>query len=353
MSETILVTGGTGFIGSHTVIELLNNNYRVVIVDDYVNSSARVYDRICEVVFGKDAAQDKIKQKLSLYNVTLLDRAALENVFKTHADISGVIHFAALKAVGESVAKPLDYYSNNITGTLNLLHVMQQFNVHKIVFSSSATVYGEPKSLPLKEDHPLAPTNPYGQTKFMIEQILRDVVVSAPNKWGVILLRYFNPIGAHPSGRLGEDPNGIPNNLLPFIARVAVGKLPSLKVFGKDYNTVDGTGVRDYIHILDLVNGHIAALKRLNQVPHGCHTYNLGTGHGFSVLQVIQAYERASGRKIPHEVVDRRAGDVAEVYADASLAEKELGWKAVHGIDKMCEDSWRWAHQNPDGFNTV
>jgi UDP-glucose 4-epimerase len=334
MNEKILVTGGTGFIGSHTVVELLQKNYSVIILDSLYNSSKKVLARIRELGLGNIPTKD-VEKRLIFYEVNLLEKESLEKIFEAHKnEIAAVIHFAGLKAVGESVKKPLEYYHNNVTGTLHLLMTMRKYNVFKIVFSSSATVYGNPERLPITETHRLQATNPYGRTKLFIEEILRDLCRSEPEKWYVVILRYFNPVGAHPSGRLGEDPNGIPNNLMPYIAKVAIGKFPKLYVFGNDYPTIDGTGVRDYIHIVDLALGHIAALKKFEEKP-GCYTYNLGTGSGYSVLQMVNAFERASKRKIPYEIAPRREGDVAVCYADPSLAEKELGWRATLGIDRV------------------
>lgn len=334
----ILVTGGAGFIGSHTCVELLNAGYDLVVVDNLSNSSQEALKRVSSIT-GK---------QFPYYSVDLLDRPALEGVFSEHS-IEAVIHFAGLKAVGESVEIPLRYYHNNITGTLILCEVMQKFGVHQIVFSSSATVYGNQKVVPLTEDMPLSATNPYGWTKLMIEQILRDLYV-AHNDWGIALLRYFNPIGAHESGKIGEDPNGIPNNLVPYITQVAVGKLSELKVFGNDYETHDGTGVRDYIHVVDLAIGHVKALEKVLSTP-GVEAYNLGTGTGYSVLDVVKAFEKAVGREIPYAIADRRAGDIAVSYANPAKAKKELGWSAQKGLDKMCEDSWRWQSTNPQGYN--
>lgn len=334
---SILVTGGAGYIGSHTCVELLNAGYEVVVVDNLCNSSVESIKRVEEIT-GK---------KIKFYEVDLLDRKELENVFDTE-DITSVIHFAGLKAVGESVEKPLEYYYNNITGTLILCDVMRNHHVKDIVFSSSATVYGNPKTVPIKEDFPLSVTNPYGRTKLMLEEILRDFYV-ADKEWNIILLRYFNPIGAHKSGRIGEDPKGIPNNLTPYITQVAVGKLKEVGVFGNDYNTPDGTGVRDYIHVVDLAIGHVKAIEKLKEKK-GVLTYNLGTGHGYSVLDMIHAFEKACDKKIPYQIKERRAGDIAECYADASLAAKELGWRAEREVDEMCEDAWRWQKNNPNGY---
>ncbi|MSS64124.1 UDP-glucose 4-epimerase GalE [Velocimicrobium porci] len=335
---SILVTGGAGYIGSHTCVELLNQGYEVIIVDNLCNSSEKAVSRIEEIT-GK---------KVKFYQVDLLDEEALIKVFEQES-IDSVIHFAGLKAVGESVAKPLEYYHNNITGTLILCQVMKKFGVKNIVFSSSATVYGDPAFVPITEDCPKGViTNPYGQTKSMLEQILTDIH-TADSEWNVILLRYFNPIGAHKSGLIGEDPKGIPNNLVPYIAQVAVGKLDCLGVFGNDYDTPDGTGVRDYIHVVDLAIGHVKAIEKLN-AKEGVSIYNLGTGKGYSVLDVVKAYEKACGRKINYAIKPRRAGDIAQCYADPSKAEKELGWKAQYGIEEMCVDSWRWQSMNPDGY---
>jgi UDP-glucose 4-epimerase len=333
----ILVTGGAGYIGSHTVVELLQQGHAVTVVDNLSNSKEEALRRVREIA-GRDFA---------FHRADLLDRAALKAAFAA-APCDAVIHFAGLKAVGESVRKPLEYYHNNITGTLVLLDVMRAQSCRRLVFSSSATVYGVPRSVPIREDAPLGATNPYGQTKLMIERILRDLVAADP-AWGVALLRYFNPVGAHASGRIGEDPNGLPNNLMPFVAQVAVGKLPKLRVFGDDYPTRDGTGVRDYIHVVDLALGHLAALDRLARTPE-LLTINLGTGQGYSVLEMIRAFERASGRKVACEVVARRPGDVAESYADPTQAHRLLGWKATRGVDEMCADQWRWQSRNPKGY---
>jgi UDP-glucose 4-epimerase len=332
----ILVTGGAGYIGSHTCLELLQAGYQVVVVDNLVNSKEESLRRVQKLA-GK---------ALEFHRVDLLDQPALEAVF-AWSPIDAVIHFAGLKAVGESVTIPLRYYHNNITGTVTLCEVMQKYNVKNLVFSSSATVYGVPRTVPITEDFPLSATNPYGRTKLMIEEILRDV--AAVQSWNVALLRYFNPVGAHASGQIGEDPNGIPNNLVPFIAQVAVGKLPELAVFGNDYATHDGTGVRDYIHVTDLALGHLKALEKLALNP-GVVTYNLGTGRGYSVLEVVVAFEQACGRKIPYRIVSRRPGDVASSYADPTKAKRELGWSATRGIAEMCADVWRWQSGNPDGY---
>ena len=335
----ILVTGGAGYIGSHTCVELLNEGYEVVVVDNLCNSSEKSLERV-EQITGK---------KVTFYKVDLLDREALTEVFEKE-QIDSVIHFAGLKAVGESVSKPLEYYHNNITGTLILCDVMRKFGCKNIVFSSSATVYGDPAFIPITEECPKGQcTNPYGQTKSMLEQILTDLNV-ADSEWNVILLRYFNPIGAHKSGLIGEDPKGLPNNLVPYIAQVAVGKLEHLNVFGNDYDTHDGTGVRDYIHVVDLAIGHVRAIEKLKD-KEGVLIYNLGTGNGYSVLDVVKAYEKASGREVKYIIQPRRPGDIATCYAEASKALKELNWKAERGIEEMCEDSWRWQSNNPNGYN--
>jgi UDP-glucose 4-epimerase len=334
----ILVTGGAGFIGSHTCVELLNAGKEIVVMDNLCNSSKKSLERV-EQLTGK---------KVTFYQTDLLDVPGMEEIFKKE-QIDAVIHFAGLKAVGESVKKPWEYYNNNITGTLNLVSVMRNAGVKNIIFSSSATVYGNPAFVPITEECPKGTcTNPYGWTKSMLEQILTDIQKADP-EWNVILLRYFNPIGAHKSGLLGENPNGIPNNLMPYITQVAVGKLPQLGVFGNDYNTHDGTGVRDYIHVVDLAIGHVKALKKIEEHA-GLFVCNLGTGIGYSVLDVVKAFEKASGVKIPYEIKPRRAGDIDACYADPGLALKELGWKAERGIEEMCEDSWRWQKNNPNGF---
>ncbi len=334
---TILVTGGTGYIGSHTCVELLNAGYDVVIMDNLYNSNEAVLKRI-ESITGK---------KTKFYKTDLLDKEGIKTIFKENS-IDAVIHFAGYKAVGESVQIPLTYYQNNVAGSLNLYEVMKEFNVKKIVFSSSACVYGAPKSVPIKEDFEVHTTNPYGATKVMNEMILEDVCKSDED-WSVLLLRYFNPIGAHKSGLLGEVPNGIPNNLVPYIARVANGQLEYLRVWGNDYPTVDGTGVRDYIHVVDLAKGHIKAVEYA--LSHkGVDKINLGTGKGYSVLEVLHAYEKACGKELPYKIMERRPGDIAECYADTEKAEKVLGWKAQYGIEEMCIDSWKFTVDNPDGI---
>lgn len=335
----ILVTGGAGYIGSHTCVELLNQGHDVVVIDNLYNSSKLAMDRVEEIT----------GRKLKFYEGDLLNKADIQNVFD-HEKIDSVIHFAALKAVGESVALPLRYYENNITGTLNLCEVMAENNVKNIIFSSSATVYGTPKVVPITEDSPLSTTNPYGSTKLFIEQILQDLNVSDP-EWNVVILRYFNPIGAHNSGLIGEDPKGIPNNLVPYITQVAVGKLDTLSVYGDDYATEDGTGVRDYIHVVDLALGHVASLKKLEKGS-GVSIYNLGTGNGYSVLEMIKAFENASGKRIPYIIKERRAGDIAVCYAEAEKALKEINWAAKYDLKQMCEDSWRWQSNNPNGYES-
>lgn len=336
----ILVTGGAGYIGSHTVVELLNAGHEVVIVDNLYNSSEKAVDRI----------QELTQKAVAFYQTDICDLEGLNKVFDAQ-QIDAVIHFAGLKAVGESVRKPVEYYNNNIAGTLNLIEAMRSHNVKNIIFSSSATVYGDPAEIPITEKCPKGTcTNPYGWTKWMIEQILTDVHTADP-EWNVILLRYFNPIGAHESGRIGEDPKGIPNNLLPYVAQVAVGKLKEVGVFGNDYPTPDGTGVRDYIHVVDLANGHVAALEQIKKNA-GLKVYNLGTGKGSSVLDVIHAFEKACGHEIPYSIKPRREGDIATCYAKCDLAKEELGWEAKYNIDDMCASSWKWQSENPDGYNT-
>ncbi|KVC99893.1 UDP-glucose 4-epimerase GalE [Burkholderia ubonensis] len=334
---TILVTGGAGYIGSHTAVELLDHGYNVVIVDNLVNSKAESVRRVAQIT-GKTPA---------FHQVDVCDEAALGKVFDAHP-ITGAIHFAALKSVGESVAKPLEYYQNNIGGLLTVLKVMRERNVKQFVFSSSATVYGVPERSPIDESFPLSATNPYGQSKLIAEQVLRDLELSDPS-WRIATLRYFNPVGAHASGLIGEDPAGIPNNLMPYVAQVAVGKLAKLRVFGSDYPTPDGTGVRDYIHVVDLAQGHIAALDALVKRD-ASFVVNLGTGQGYSVLEVVRAFEKASGRPVPYELVARRPGDVAECYANPQAAADVIGWRAKFGLDEMCVDHWRWQENNPNGF---
>ena len=336
---SILVTGGAGFIGSHTCVELLNAGYEVVVVDNLYNASEKALERV-EQITGK---------KVTFYEADILDRDALNAIFDKE-QVESVIHFAGYKAVGESVRKPIEYYYNNITGTLILCDVMRKHNVKNIVFSSSATVYGDPAFIPITEECPKGKiTNPYGQTKGMLEQVLTDIYVSDP-EWKVVLLRYFNPIGAHKSGLIGEDPKGIPNNLVPYVAQVAIGKLKCLGVFGNDYDTPDGTGVRDYIHVVDVAKGHVAAIKKVEETEPGVLIYNLGTGKGYSVLDVVHAFEKACGKEIPYEIKPRRAGDIATCYADPTKAKNELGWVAQYGIEEMCEDSWRWQTMNPNGY---
>ena len=336
--KTTLVTGGAGYIGSHTLIELINNNFDVVVVDNLVNSSRESLRRI-EQITGHE---------IPFIEADVRDQSALDDIFTTYS-IDSVIHFAGLKAVGESVAKPLEYYDNNLVSTLALLEAMRKYSVKQLVFSSSATVYGSPSELPLRETSTVGVglTNPYGKTKYMIEQIIQDYCAADP-AFEATILRYFNPIGAHQSGQIGEDPNGIPNNLLPYVAQVAVGKLQSVGVFGNDYDTPDGTGVRDYIHVVDLARGHVAALQHMKA---GANVYNLGTGSGTSVLEIIKAFSKACGRDLPYEIKPRRAGDIAACYADCSKAERELGWRAELSVEQACADSWRWQSQNPNGFS--
>ena len=333
----ILVTGGAGYIGSHTCVELLNAGHEITVVDNLCNSCEKSLDMVREIT-GKD---------FKFYEVDLLDKDALMKVFDEN-EFDSVIHFAGLKAVGESVSMPIEYYHNNMTGTFNLVDAMRKHNVFSIVFSSSATVYGSPETVPIKEDFPLSTTNPYGSTKLMLERVLSDVFVS-DNRWSVVLLRYFNPIGAHISGKIGEDPKGIPNNLLPYVAQVAVGKLEKVNVFGDCYPTLDGTGVRDYIHVVDLALGHLKAVEKKQSEP-GVHIYNLGTGQGYSVLEIIKAFSKACGKDVPFVIAPPRPGDVAICYADASKAKAELGWEAQCGIEEMCRDAWNWQSKNPNGF---
>ena len=335
--QTLLVTGGAGYIGSHTVVELLAAGHDVVILDDFSNSSPQVVDRIAEIagrrpalVEGDSGNRDTLRRLLAQYPV------------------DATIHFAGFKAVGESVAKPLAYYGNNVSGTVVLLECLEEAGARRLVFSSSATVYGDPASVPIREDFPTGPTSPYGRTKWHIEHMLNDLAVASP-EWSIGILRYFNPVGAHASGRIGENPRGIPNNLMPFVTQVAVGKRPQLSVFGGDYPTHDGTGVRDYIHVVDLALGHLAALEKV-VAGKGAWTVNLGTGKGYSVLDFVKAFEKASGRPIPYQIVDRRPGDVAQCYADPSLAAEMLGWRAQRDLQQMCADSWNWQQKNPDGY---
>ena len=339
--QTVLVTGGAGYIGSHTCLELLTAGYQVIVVDNLCNSSAESLKRVADIVGCSE---------LPFYKLDIRDTSALNQVFSQHA-IDSVIHFAGLKAVGESVQKPLSYYDNNVNGTVSLLALMQEYAVKQLVFSSSATVYGDPQTVPIQEHFPRSATNPYGRSKLMIEEILLDLHTAEPD-WQLAVLRYFNPVGAHPSGRIGEDPRGIPNNLMPYVARVAVGIYPELAVFGNDYSTRDGTGVRDYIHVVDLAKGHVAALEafRRPQTPHWL-AVNLGTGQGYSVLEMIQAFEQASQQSIPYKIVERRAGDVAACFADPRLAKTLLAWQAEKNLLTMCEDAWRWQQQNPQGYS--
>ncbi|WP_278601203.1 UDP-glucose 4-epimerase GalE [Clostridium tertium] len=329
----ILITGGLGYIGSHTAIELLNNGYEIVIADNLYNSKLDVLDKI-----------KKITNKIpKFYKIDLLDEQAVESIFKEN-DIEAIIHFAAFKAVGESCTMPIEYYHNNITSTLVVLKAMKKYKVKKFVFSSSATVYGDAKSMPIKEDFPLSVTNPYGRTKLMIEDILRDTY-KADSSWGITILRYFNPIGAHESGEIGENPNGIPNNLMPYITKVAAGELKELEIFGDDYKTKDGTGVRDFIHVVDIARGHIKALESLKNKS-GIFTYNLGTGNGYSVLEIVKTFEKVNNIQIPYRIVERRDGDIAICYADSSKSNRELGWVAEKSLEEMCKDSWRWQKNN-------
>ena len=334
----ILVTGGAGYIGSHTVVELQNSGYDVVVLDNLSNSSEKALDRVSKIT-GKP---------VKFYKADILDREALDQIFDKE-DIDSCIHFAGLKAVGESVEKPWEYYHNNLTGTLILVDVLKKYGAKNLIFSSSATVYGDPAQIPITEECPKGQcTNPYGWTKSMLEQVLTDIQKADPD-WNIVLLRYFNPIGAHESGLIGENPNGIPNNLMPYITQVAVGKLKSLGVFGNDYDTPDGTGVRDFIHVMDLAKGHVKALKKLEDHS-GLSIYNLGTGVGYSVLDVVKNFEKATGIRIPYEIKPRRAGDIATCYSDASKAKRELGWEAEYGILEMCRDSWNWQKKNPNGY---
>ncbi|TCJ81204.1 UNVERIFIED_ORG: UDP-galactose 4-epimerase [Bacillus cereus] len=336
----ILITGGAGYIGSHTCIELLNSNYKIIVVDNLSNSSIESLNRVKEIT-GK---------QFEFYKESVLNREKMNEIFLRN-NIEAVIHFAGFKAVGESTTIPLTYYYNNIISTIVLCDVMQKHNVKKFIFSSSATVYGIPKTSPITEEFPLSVTNPYGQTKLMIEQIMRDVA-KADDEWSIALLRYFNPFGAHKSGRIGEDPNGVPNNLMPYVTQVAVGKLKELNIFGNDYPTKDGTGVRDYIHVVDLAKGHVKALEKVLETK-GIEAYNLGTGKGYSVLEMVKAFEKVSGKKIPYKVIGRRPGDVAICFADVSKAKRELGWEAEYGLEEMCVDSWRWQVNNKNGYQMI
>ena len=334
----VLLTGGAGYIGSHTAVECLEAGHEVVVFDNLSNSSEKSLERVAQIA----------GRRVEFVEGDIRDRAALRALFAKHA-IDAVVHFAGLKAVGESVEKPLLYYDNNIAGSIALFEVMAEVGVKSVVFSSSATVYGDPATVPITEDFPLSATNPYGWSKLFIETMLRDIA-RADEGWSIALLRYFNPVGAHESGLIGEDPRGIPNNLMPYVAQVAVGRRPHLNVFGGDYPTPDGTGVRDYIHVVDLARGHVAALNRLHHKAGGVHTWNLGTGQGVSVLDMVRAFEAASGKKVPYEIVARRAGDVAQCWADPARAAQDLGWRAIHDLPRMCADAWRWQSNNPDGY---
>jgi UDP-glucose 4-epimerase len=333
------VTGGAGYIGSHVCVELINSGYLPVVVDNLCNSKAESLKRVARIT-GVEPV---------FYPVDINDKDAMRKVFSEHK-IDAVMHFAGLKAVGESNQIPMKYYRYNVAGTLSLTEIMEEFSVRKLIFSSSATVYGDPVTVPIDEAFATAATNPYGRSKLMVEEMLCDIAKAPHSQWNFTLLRYFNPVGAHESGLIGEDPAGIPNNLLPYVAQVAIGKLKELSVFGNDYSTIDGTGVRDYIHVVDLARGHVAALQGLEKSGAGCRPYNLGTGSGYSVLQMINAFETASGRKVPYKIVPRRAGDIASCYADASKARAELGWVAHYGLEKMMQDAWRWQSQNPNGY---
>lgn len=334
----VLLTGGAGYIGSHTAVECLEAGHEVLVFDNLSNTSVKSLDRVAKIA----------GRRVRFVEGDIRDRAALRALFAKHA-IDAVVHFAGLKAVGESVEKPLLYYDNNIAGSIALFEVMAEAGVKSVVFSSSATVYGDPATVPITEDFPLSATNPYGWSKLFIETMLRDIA-RADEGWSIALLRYFNPVGAHESGLIGEDPRGIPNNLMPYVAQVAVGRRPHLNVFGGDYPTPDGTGVRDYIHVVDLARGHVAALNRLHHKAGGVHTWNLGTGQGVSVLDMVRAFEAASGKKVPYEIVARRAGDVAQCWADPARAAQDLGWRAIHDLPRMCADAWRWQSNNPDGY---
>jgi UDP-glucose 4-epimerase len=338
--KTILLTGGVGYIGSHTCIELITAGYKVVVVDNLCNSSLESLKRVERLT----------DNNIPFHKVDVRDKVALTRVFEQYS-IDGVIHFAGLKAVGESVEQPIEYYDTNVGGTFILAEVMRNFSCKMFVFSSSATVYGDPHTVPIKENFPLSATNPYGRSKLMIEEFLQDVFIS-DNTWCIALLRYFNPVGAHKSGLIGEDPNNTPNNLMPYISQVAVGKLENLSVFGGDYDTPDGTGVRDYIHVVDLAKGHVKALQALENKPQVL-TVNLGTGHGYSVLDMVEAFENVSGKDIPYQIIERRSGDIAICYTDPIYAQEKLGWKAKHGLKKMCEDTWRWQSMNPSGYKKL
>lgn len=339
-SPAILVTGGAGFIGSHVCVELINAGYFPVVVDNLCNSKEESLKRVASIAGVAPA----------FYQVDINDKPAMRKVFESHK-IQAVMHFAGLKAVGESNQIPMKYYRYNVAGTLSLTEVMEEFSVWKLIFSSSATVYGDPVSVPIDESFQTSATNPYGRSKLIVEEILRDIAKAPKSQWNISLLRYFNPVGAHESGMIGEDPAGIPNNLLPYVAQVAIGKLEKLSVFGNDYNTPDGTGVRDYIHVVDLALGHVAALEALDKVGIGCRAYNLGTGQGYSVLEMVNAFEKASGRKVPYQISPRRPGDIASCYANADLAKNELGWEAKFGLERMMQDAWRWQSQNPNGYD--
>ncbi len=338
----ILVTGGAGFIGSHVCVELINSGYLPVVVDNLINSKPESLKRVAQIT-GVEPV---------FYEVDINDKEALREVFKMY-EIEAVMHFAGLKAVGESTKIPMKYYRYNVAGTLSLAEVMEEFEVWKMIFSSSATVYGDPASVPIDESFATGATNPYGRSKLIVEDILRDIAKTPDSRWNFSLLRYFNPVGAHESGLIGEDPAGIPNNLLPYVAQVAIGKLQELGVFGDDYETIDGTGVRDYIHVVDLAKGHVAALRALEKFAPGCRAYNLGTGSGLSVLQIVKAFEAASGRKVPYKILPRRPGDIAACYANADKAKFDLGWTAELGLERMMQDAWRWQSQNPNGYDPV
>jgi len=338
-ASPILVTGGAGFIGSHVCVELINSGYLPIVVDNLCNSKEESLNRVKQITGVKPV----------FYQVDINDKDAMRKVFAAHS-IEAVMHFAGLKAVGESNQIPMKYYRYNVAGTLSLTEVMEEFNVWKLIFSSSATVYGDPVSVPIDESFATSATNPYGRSKLIVEEILQDMAKAPGNQWNISLLRYFNPVGAHDSGLIGEDPAGIPNNLLPYIAQVAIGKLSQLGVFGNDYDTVDGTGVRDYIHVVDLAVGHVAALQALNKIGNGCRAYNLGTGNGYSVLQMVKAFEDASGRKVSYKILARREGDIASCYAKADKAKADLGWSAKFGLERMMKDAWRWQEKNPNGY---